>query len=218
MAIIFFTKDIYAEMIYDDEHNYLLFVPDKITQEKLIGLIICLPGWKVDVETDLNLWKADAEKHGFIIADFNVDYDKINSSKEVSLLLNRIRQVTKELIREYSLGKKNIFLAGTSVGGMIAISLALKSPDSFNAVGVFGGARLIFLKENEKVKASRCRFYLAHGQRDNKINIKEFYETRWELKRYGAQVIEEVYLDAGHQLPPYAYTKAIELFRRQLIP
>lgn len=201
-------NNIFAGQIIDkSSQGYFLFLPKGVLKAEELSILVSLPGWGVTAKDDINFWKFSAEKQNFIVVDLDVDYSQIDSLADVKSLYRRIKKITRSLKDTYSIKGRSIFLAGTSAGGMMAISLALMVPEKFTAVAVISGASLRFGARGNLANANKCNFYLVHGGKDKSVSIREFYNTKINLKKHGATVFEEVYPNQGHILSSYVYKK-----------
>ncbi|MBU4306181.1 MAG: alpha/beta hydrolase fold domain-containing protein [Candidatus Omnitrophica bacterium] len=201
LAIFIFSAILLANSVVcfsaDLPSDYDLFIPENLSAGKNLPLLICLPAIGDNRSDEIENWKLPAAKHGFVVICPKLDYGKIKKIADVKSLNHRIKKIVKEVSSEYSIDPKRVFIAGTSAGGMFAISLTLLSPEQYGATGVIRGARLNFVTAQSLENAWKCRFYLVHGQGDSFIPIKEYYDTKWQLKKRGAFIEENV--DPGYK-------------------
>jgi len=162
---------------------------------------------------EVDNWKFSAGKYGFAVICPKLDYGKMKKIADLKYLNRRIKKIVKEVSSECSIDPKRIFIAGRSTGGMVAISLTLLSPEQYTATGVIRGARLDFVSAQSLENAWKCRFYLVHGQGDTFIPITEYYDTKWQLKKRGAFIEEDV--DPGYkQLSESDYEEVVAWFSK----
>ena len=96
-------------------------------------------------------------------------------------ILKELLPELKSMLKGYTIGQK--YLAGFSLGGLMAFDMAIDYPDEFSAVGVFSGAfwwrskaldngyveevdRIMHAKIRTKKRDDRLRFFLQTGQLD----------------------------------------------------
>jgi predicted esterase len=191
---------------YSDK-GYMLFVPKDMST--VAPILVCLPGWGIKTKQDINNWAFTAGKKGFVVLGLDVDYDRINSLSDVDALYSRMYAIIGSLASEYSVNQNKIYVVGTSAGGMISISLALRYPKSFVAIGVVSGGRLGFGAQEELKNAKGCRLYMVHGDKDEKIPIGEFQSTRKQLERNGAIIEYNIISGGRHTLNSNAYKEVV---------
>lgn len=189
------------------EKGYIVFVPKDISSSTPI--LICLPGWGIKTKQDINNWAFAAGRKGFVVLGLDLDYNYVKSPSDIGKVYLKISSIVDLLAQEYHISKNKLYLAGTSAGGMMSISLALNYPGKFMAVGVVSGGRLGF-GAKEKLKNSRgsC-FYLAHGDKDESIPIKEFLATKEQLECNGAIIKYNIIPGGRHTLNSNAYKEVV---------
>ncbi|MDP2939411.1 MAG: PHB depolymerase family esterase [Candidatus Omnitrophota bacterium] len=210
LIIVANLDDLHAGIIDRSSEGYLLYVPKAAISGQKSPVLICLPGWGVAAKQDINMWSFPAEKNGFVVVGLDVNYNLINSASDVQNLYNRIMKIVNLLAFSYPVDLKRLYIAGTSAGGIMSISLALMYSKRFVAVGVVSGARLGFSAQNYLSNARNIRFYMVHGDQDNKIPVSEFYLTKEQLGRNGAIIEFNIIQQGGHSLPSNAYREAVD--------
>ena len=200
-----------AKIIEQPQEGYLLNAPRVISQDKALPVLVCLPGWGVKAKNDINLWAFPADKRGFLLIELDIDYAAINSQKQVEALFARIEKIIQQLASNYNIDKNKLFLAGTSAGAMMAISLALLYPGRFKAMGIISGARLGFGAGTRLKNAKGQLFYFYHGKKDKSIPIAEFYATQKKLRANGAIIEFKVIEEGEHTLPSGSYKEVVDL-------
>lgn len=195
--------------------GYMVYVPRKISFASPAPILICLPGklpsgYGVPAKQDINMWTYPAEKNGMIAVDLELEYNSIRSPSDVKDLYYRIKKIIDFLSTYYPIDKQKLYIAGTSGGGILSISLALMFPDKFNAVGVVGGARLGYWARDHLTNAEGSHFYMVHGQNDRIIPISEFYSTKRHLVDNGAIVKFSIFPEGGHILRSQAYKEVAD--------
>ncbi|MFH1622664.1 MAG: prolyl oligopeptidase family serine peptidase [Candidatus Omnitrophota bacterium] len=194
---------------YSDK-GYMLFVPKNISSFSSVPVLICLPGWGVSAKQDINMWRFPAQKDSFVVINLDVDYKLMKSDSDVEALYQKITNIINSLAEEFPIDTKNMYIAGTSAGGMMAISLALAFPNKFKAVGVVSGGRIGFRAKHNLKNARNCRFYMVHGKLDESIPIKEFYYTKSRLERNGAEIEFNVLPKGAHTLASHVYRDVVD--------
>lgn len=211
LTILLTETNLYArELIDKTSEGYILRIPSKTLTGKVLPVLVCLPGWGVKAKDDINVWSFPAEKIGFVVIALDVDYSLIRSDSETRVLYHRIMHIVDSLSASYPLETKKLYIAGTSAGGMMSISLALMFPDKFTAVGVVSGGRLGFSAKTYLKNAKGCRFYMVHGEEDKSIPIGEFYSTKNILEKNGAIVKFDVISKGSHTLHSGVYREVID--------
>ena len=187
--------------------GYMVFVPKDISSSTPI--LICLPGWGIKTKQDINNWVFTAGKKGFAVLGLDLDYNYITSLSDVRDVYSKISGIVDLLAQEYHISKNKLYLAGTSAGGMMSISLALNYPGKFMAIGVVSGGRLGFGAQ-EKIKNARgsC-FFMIHGDKDERIPIGEFQSTKRHLERNGAIIEYNIIPGGRHTLNSNAYKEVV---------
>ncbi|MFH2138643.1 MAG: prolyl oligopeptidase family serine peptidase [Candidatus Omnitrophota bacterium] len=208
--------DAYAgKLLNESPEGYMVYVPEKALSGEKTSILICLPGWRMSAVQDINNWSFAAEKNDVIAVSLDIEYKNIKSGNDVKFIYERIERIIKHLSETYSVYEDDIFLAGTSAGGIMSISLALRYPDRFSYVGVVSGSRLGFGAENNLKNARKCQFYVIHGQQDETISVGECVQTMDLLKQKGAYVMSKVYEKGGHALPIRVYNEVVEWMQAQ---
>ncbi|MFH1854570.1 MAG: prolyl oligopeptidase family serine peptidase [Candidatus Omnitrophota bacterium] len=217
LGILLFEPTLYAGKVIDkSSEGYLLYLPNTVLSGGGSSVLVCLAGWGVKVEDDINVWKFPAEKNNFLLILPQLNHPNIRTSKDHLQVESFIFSIVDKVLEQYPVDEGRIFIAGTSAGGMMAIDLALKYPDIFSGIGVICGARLTrsngfelgrFLKN-----AKEQKFYIIHGENDKIISLKEAKKTRDKLERYKAEVKFEIIEGGAHTLPSLVYNKIANWF------
>jgi predicted esterase len=191
------------------DKGYMVFIPNNVSVSSAI--LVCLPGWAgVKTKQDLiGRWVFTAGKSGFVVLGLDVDYNTIRSFSDVDQLYSRMLGIIDSLAREYRINISRFYLVGTSAGAIISISLALRYPGRFVAIGVVSGGRLGFGAQEELSNAKGSRFYMVHGDRDERIPLREFQSTRKQLERNGAIIEYNIIPGGKHSLNSDAYNEVV---------
>lgn len=200
-----------GKVIEHVQKGYCLGAPKPVLEGRAMPVLICLPGSGIEASNDINTWVFQANKRGFFVIDFDVNYSNIVSENDLKALYRKIQDAIANVSKEYNIDKNKIFIAGTSAGGMMAISLALYFPGSFKAIGVVSGARLKNFGAEARLKNAKGQlFYLYHGGNDKIVPINELYNSKKKLEKYKA-VVESKVLEAGeHTLPQSCYKEMVD--------
>lgn len=187
--------------------GYMTFVTKDISSSAPI--LICLPGSTIQAKQDINNWAFTAGKRGFIVVGLDVDYTSILSFSDVEQVYSRMSSIIKSLAKEYRLKNNKLYLAGTSAGGMVSIALALHYPGKFAAVGVVSGGTLGFGAQEELRKAKGSHFYMVHGDKDERVPLKEFQSTVKLLEQNGAIIDYNIVPGGRHTLNSNVYNEVV---------
>jgi len=194
--------------------RYYLGIPQVPLSEKRMPVLICLPGWGVEAKNDVAMWAFPANKNGFFLIELDIDYTSPYTDTDARLVYERILLIVAANASKYNIDGGKIFIAGTSAGGMMAVSLSLMHPEKFVAVGAISAGRLGFGAVKFINEAKGKEYYFFHGQRDKSIPISEFYKTVQVLKDHGAKVHFEVLPEGEHTLPSSCYREVLDWFKQ----
>ncbi len=190
------------------DRGYMLYVPEDHSPQTRI--LVCLPGWGIGAKQDINNWAFAAGKKGFMVIGIDVDYASISSTDDLRVFYSRLAGIVQHVAREYQVDPDSPCIAGTSAGGMMAIALALHFPRAFGAVGVVSGASLSFGADGYLNNAYAGKFFIIHGEDDERISLRESEATREALKNNGASV-QYIKVPGGkHTLNSNAYKQVVD--------
>lgn len=206
---------IYSSVIIDKENDgYIACIPEIADKTTKMPVLVVLPGLHVSAKNELNMWKFNAQKKGFLTIAIYVDYPKLKTWVEVEELHQRIISTLNIFISDknnYSICSDKIYIAGTSAGGMMALRLSLMYPEQFKATIAVSGSNLYLWHANEFLhNAKGLKFYLMHGRKDNIVPIKNFYETKTALEKHGAIIETYINEQAGHIMNSKDYKRAMD--------
>ncbi len=217
--------------------RYKVYVPSGYDGQAM-PLVVMLHGCTQDPDdfargTQMN---ALAEEQGFLVV-YPAQEASDNSSKcwnwfkamdqqrdqgEPSLIAG----ITNEVINQYGLDRKQVFVAGLSAGGAMAIIVGSTYPDLYQAVGVHSGlpyasandlsSALSAMRGASPARGGRASAALAaipvivfHGDRDTTVSpsngtalIDDFvarFEQTETSKDKISTVVEEGKIEAGHR-------------------
>jgi poly(hydroxyalkanoate) depolymerase family esterase len=130
--------------------NYKLYIPD-IEAEAITGLVIMLHGCTQNPDDFAKGTRMNdiAAREGLLVAypaqtrshngsgcwNWFHQRDQFRDKGEPSILAG----ITRELMMEFGLTRKQVFVAGLSAGGAMAVIMAETYPDVFSSVGVHSG-------------------------------------------------------------------------------
>lgn len=213
LLILGLALDSYASKIIEQpRYKCYISLPKQQEPGKPLPVLICLPGWGVEAKNDINLWVFPADKKGFFLIELDVNYNFIRIDRDVKELFERINNIINALAADYNIDKNNLFIAGTSAGGMMAITLSLLYPNTFKAMGVISGGRLSFGAEKYISNAKGQLYYFFHGKQDKSIPIGEFYSTKRKLEKQGAIIEFSALPQGAHTLPSSCYKAIVDWF------
>lgn len=199
--------------ISPENPDYIFLLPKNAVSP--LRILVVLPGKNVPASSEQHNWKFSAAKNRFAMVVLDVDYGTIQSDDAVEKFHGRIRSTIDSLNPPgVTLDKKRIYLAGTSMGGMMAIALTLRHPADYMATSVVCGSRLYFGAKQALSNADERRFYLAHGSDDKVVPFQSFEETKNALETHGAVVTTKIYPGGGHIISG-AYNEAVNWLAAQ---
>ena len=194
------------------DRGYILSMPlAKGSAFRRVGLIVALPGKGMSAKLERDNWAFAAEQNGFALVNLEVDYSQMLQPAAVDALHDRIQTVIAEVEAEQpSIEKAPAFIAGTSRGGMTAITLALRHPGAYAAVGAAAGAQLIFVSGSDVDHARGQSFFFVQGSEDKTVPFEKFDEAAGLLKLKGGHVETFIHKGAGHILDKDDYKRIVK--------
>lgn len=115
---------------------YYLYVPEKVAPKP--PLILTLHGSGRDGSSLVEKWKDIADKEGFILAGPNSINPARWSSTDDSE--DFLRELVQQLISQYSIDPKKVFLFGHSAGAVYALNLSMSQSEYFAATAIHAGS------------------------------------------------------------------------------
>lgn len=176
--------------------KYLIFLPEGYGNKQDWPLILFLHG-AGERGNDLEKVK----KHGppkivekqkdfpFIVVSPQCPADDWWTGK-LDVLINLL----DDIIAEYDVDKKRIYLTGLSMGGYGTWALASDYPDRFAAIAPICGGGKRFMAQRLK----DLPVWAFHGAKDKVVSVKESEEMVDAIKACGGNARLTVYPDAGH--------------------
>jgi len=116
---------------------------------------------------------------------------------------NAVKQLLDNIVDEYRVNKKRIYLTGLSRGGGAAWEMAAQYPDTFAAMAVVCG---MTPKPYASWIHKALPIWVFHGEEDQSIPISESEEMVRILRKMGHQVKFTRYPKVGHNAWDKAYT------------
>ena len=115
---------------------YYLYVPEKVASKP--PLILTLHGSGRDGSSLVEKWKDIADQEGFILAGPNsMDPTRWSSRDDSEDFLH---ELVEQLIGQYSIDPKRVFLFGHSAGAVYALNLSMSQSEYFAATAVHAGS------------------------------------------------------------------------------
>ncbi|MCL1972430.1 MAG: alpha/beta hydrolase-fold protein [Endomicrobia bacterium] len=205
----FYTAGYTYEKIKNQEENYVIYLPKAIENNHAKVLVI-LHGWGMSFKQEVERWEFNAEKKKFIIIGFDINYGDIKTDADIADIYNKIEKAIGELNTKYKIDIDKVYTAGTSAGGMLAINLLLRYPDSFYSCASISGSKLRRFDSGQYIfNAKGKKFYLFHGDKDKVVSVNETYIAEKELKENEGMVEIFIFENGGHTLNSEAYSKAV---------
>jgi predicted peptidase len=186
--------------------NYLLFLPEKYSSRpraKRWPLILFLHG---SGERGCDIWKVAIHGPPKIVKE-NPDFPFIVVSPQCpegeSWSDEVLLHLLDEIIQNYRVDTKRLYLTGLSMGGYGAWKLGLANPEKFAAIApVCGGGEPIdvLLASRKKARALKTLGVWAfHGRRDPIVPLDESERMLAAMKRAGcADTKLTIYPEAEH--------------------
>lgn len=175
------------------DREYKVYIPEK--KDSLPGLIVMLHGCKQNPDdfalgTEMNIL---AEKENMIVLypkqNFSYNQNKCwNWFKDEGSTIGESRiifEMTKAVIKDYNLDLENVYIAGMSAGGAMAVILATEYPELYRAAGIHSGlpykaanninTALYAMKSGRDKpleKKMKIPMIVFHGDKDEVVDIK----------------------------------------------
>lgn len=201
-----------GEVIDKPLEGYIAYIPDAALGGKPAPVIICLPASGTSAKVDFESWRFPCQRQGFALVCLDVEYNYAVARADV--LFKRFTYILDALASRYAINLKQMYLAGTSEGGIFSLVLALLKPGDFQGVGIIAGSMLTDDAYGLLRAARQQKFFLIHGADDQHIPIKTAEYVSTLLRRAGAQV-EFIGVPRGTQyLGSYANNQVVDWFAR----
>lgn len=127
-----------------------------------------------------------------------------------------IEDYIENLLNEYGLQKKDLFICGYSQGATMAIYLALMSEEKIAGCVSFSGimAPVQYLLENHK---SSPEFLLIHGDMDNQVRFEAMEFTQQKLVQMGCKVKTHRILGGLHRIDEKGIIESIRFVKKRFL-
>ncbi len=131
--------------------------------------------------------------------DFKTDADGkrvfiFSDNKPPTTAMRLAQELLHQLIAAYPVEKKQIYVAGLSMGGMGTFEIARRNPGLFAAaIPICGGGAISTAKD-----LKTTHWWVFHGAKDNVVPLSNSEEMVKALEDVKAQVKFTVYPEAGH--------------------
>ena len=183
------------------ERTYYTVVPENLTAPA--PLLLLLHGSGRDGMSQINEWKAIAEKQGIILAA----PDSANS-QEWSMNTDGpefLHEVVEAVRAKNSVDPQRIYLFGHSAGAVFALYMGVMESKYFAAVGVHAGAVREDFYDYLDLARRKIPATIWIGTKDPFFSLTQVYATQAELNKHGfnAQVVEM----KGHDHDYYGVSK-----------
>jgi predicted esterase len=191
------------------DRDAILYVPDAAAKADKSPLVVSLHGASGKADRGINLLRAEADKHGFLLLAPDTargTWDIIQGmtagadAKFIDMSLARVFEQAR-------VDRTRIAMAGISDGGTTALSLGLANGDLFNAVLAFSPGFVVKLPPVGKPPV-----FISHGTLDNILPIDETSRRIVPaLKSAGYNVTYREF-EGPHTLPPDVGAEAMQWY------
>ncbi len=122
----------------DKKRVYYLFVPDGLTPDKKVPLLVTVHGSTADGRPLIEIWKDMAAKKGFIVAGPDAtDRSRWASPQDGPLFL---KDVVDDVSATHAIDGRRMYLFGQSAGAVFALQMAVLESEYFAAAAIHAGA------------------------------------------------------------------------------
>ena len=139
------------------------------------------------------------------IYDFWANVDVNRDSDELQLIFNAkggptpamqaVIELMDDLIHEYKLNAYGHKVMGLSMGGMGTFEILTRKPELFNtAIAICGGGNPEYIDNY----SNDLNLWIAHGEKDNVVNVKESELMHEAAQSAGLNVRFTIYPDVEH--------------------
>lgn len=146
-------------------------------------------------------FNANAQGYCWYPLDFTADKQLKHDYKKAIESRAKILSFISSFCKEYKADSTQVFLLGFSQGAIMSYDLAFFNPEKIKGVVALSG---LLLEETKKIKTdalklAKVKFFIAHGNADNVIDIKKGEEAAKFLKDKKNNVTFKTY-DMPHAL------------------
>lgn len=185
--------------------KYSLYVPRGIDIAQPHYLLVGFHGFGGKAKDYIDLWKAEADKKGFIVAVLQAYPKKYPDGNVVesypwSEVGDFADAVLADVKKNYKIDENNIFLTGHSAGASTAYIVALNG--GMKAKGIIAIDGYLPLEAgivNKLRNARNINFLVIHGANDTEVNA--VVEQEKTLLKYGANMEFKTIPDLAHEYP-----------------
>lgn len=126
-----------------------------------------------------------------------------------------INDYIENLLCEYGLTRKDLFICGYSQGSTMAIYLSLMSEEKIAGCVSFSGivAPVSYLLQNHKTSPN---FLLIHGDTDNQVRFEAMDFTRENLKKMGCNVFTHTISGGLHRIDDEGVSASVAFIKKVL--
>lgn len=183
----------------EEKLNYIINLPDEYgkTEEKF-PVILFLHGIG---ERGADIRKV--KKYGIhrYIKDINIPFVVVSPQCKENNFWNRhfsdIEELLENIKEKYRIDLERICLVGVSLGAYGAWNFAMERPNMFKSVVSIAGGAMIPKYAN---LIKEIPVYIAHGEEDCEVDIRESMEIAEELISIGGKVKLNIVANSGHEL------------------
>jgi phospholipase/carboxylesterase len=141
---------------------------------------------------------------------FSLNGDITNWEKAFVDNIPKINAYISSVMKEKKIGYKNVIFSGFSQGAMLSLSLGLKY--GVHAIIAFSG----LLLNREIPTSSNVKVFMAHGEKDDVINISAMIQAEKSLKELGIHVKTVVSKNLYHGIDFYVLSRAVDFLKSLL--
>lgn len=168
------------------ERTYYLFVPDGLTAEQPVPLVILLHGSGRRGASLVDPWKALARKERFIIAGPDSTNPRYWAPPEDGPRL--LSDLAEALKKDHPIDPRRVYLFGHSAGGSFSLLMGLLKARYFAAVAVHAGALQPDFYTVTSHASRKIPFHLIAGTDDRIVPLHAVRGTRAALEKAGFPV------------------------------
>jgi phospholipase/carboxylesterase len=191
-----------------EKRDAVLFVPDGLTQDADVPLLVMFHGANGSAEGVLPFFEEHAQRERFLLLapqSIFPTWDLAMGGNGPDL--ERLERALTEVTARYSLDSKRIAFAGFSDGGSYALSIGLTNGSLVTHVIAFSaGFMNLYLPQGSP------SVLVVHGDADAQLPAETHgREHAAKLKTDGYRVIYREF-DGGHEMPPEVVAQAVAYF------
>lgn len=158
---------------------------------------------------DCYQWFSLAYSSKILSADSILNENLSNNITSSNKLLN---DFIDQQLKNYSLNRNKLILAGFSQGGMMALYNAISNKETAFA-GISFSGKLIFPGQNKEENNSKPKLCLIHGKEDNVVPFENYIAAVNNLKKENYSFNSLEIEDLGHSIDKAAADYAINFIK-----